>query len=368
MKIAIDAYQARCPHGGIGRYIRGLVPALARQEQGNQFVLFSNRFREGGLAWKPALPNVTPFEFQCPRRLLQGCWEFLGWPPVEQLIGALNIFHGTHFVLPAVRRAKCVLTVHDLTFLRHPEYFSDHTLNEHGYRHELPRALARADAVIAVSHHTRQDLVDLLGYPESRIWVIHEGVESHFFVGPDAADLASVKARYDLTHPYLVFLVGTPEPRKNLIRTVAATRRAAPFLPLVIIGPQEPIRILLGNDLQGVRLIGSVPDIDLPLLLRGAEVALYPSLYEGFGLPALEALATGVPLITSNRSAIPEVVKNAAVLVNPESEEELAAAIQELVNNGERRQDLSKQGQARAKELSWGHAAARVMELYGQLV
>ncbi len=367
MRICVDSYMALEPLGGIARYVRGLVRALAIAEPADSFQLFSNRFRGGGPSWDPGLPNVATYELRLPRRLIQGCWEYLAWPPVEAFVGSLEIFHGTHFVLPAVRRAKRVLTVHDLTYLRHPEYFANRALNERGYRKELPRALARADAVIADSRQTRDDLVELLEYPEARVRVIHGGVEADFFVARDAERLAEVKSRYGLDRPYLVFLVGTPEPRKNLLRTVSAARRAAAHIPLVIIGQQEAMRVGLGNDTRGVILSGPVAEADLPWVLHGAELALYPSLYEGFGLPALEAMAAGVPLITSNRSALPEVVEKAAVLVDPESEDNIEEAIRELLADGDRRQQLIKLGRARARELSWNLAAQHVLQLYHDL-
>jgi len=136
----------------------------------------------------------------------------------------------------------------------------------------------------------------------------------------------------------------------------------------VIIGPQEPIRALLGGNTEGVILIGSLSDEDLPLVLHGAELALYPSLAEGFGLPAVEAMAAGVPLITSNCSSLPEVVGKAAVLVNPESVDEMIHAIRSLLDDPERRAQLIEQGLARARELSWERTASRVLQLYRELV
>lgn len=367
MKIALDAYHAHRAYGGIARYLRGLVPALAAAARSDQFVLFSNRFRDRDASWDPGLPNVSCYDLVCPRRLMQGCWDHLAWPPVESFIGPIDLFHGAHFVLPAARRAKLVLTVHDLTYLRHPDYFSDRALNERGYRVELPRALARADAVIADSSQTKADLVELLGCPEERIMVVYPGVDTRFFVAADEARLAEVKARYHLERPYLVFLVGSPEPRKNLVRAVTAARQAAPDMPLVIVGPQEPIRTLLGGETQGMILLGSLSDEDLPLVLHGAEAALYPSLYEGFGFPAVEALAAGVPLITSNRSSLPEVVGKAALLVDPESVEAMAEAIHNLLRDAEQRKQYIALGLARARELSWEETARQVLQLYHEV-
>lgn len=367
MRIGLDAYHASRPVGGIARYIRGLVPALAAAAPDSEFVLLANRFRADGPLWDPGLPNVGLRELRWPRRLTQWGWDSLGWPPIESLLGSVAVFHGMHFVLPAARRARLVLTVHDLTYLRHPDYFSDRALNERGYCRELPRALARADAVVAVSDCTRRDLMELLGVPAERIRVIHEGVEPRFFVSQGDPRLPAVRDRLGLDRPYLVFLVGTPEPRKNLGRTVAAARRAAAQMPLVIIGPERPIRALLDGETAGVKLVGTLPDEDLSLVLHGAEAALYPSLYEGFGLPAVEALAAGVPLITSDRSALPEVVGKAAVLVDPESVEALAEAIRNLLRDGERRKRCIALGLSRARELSWEETARQVLQLYREI-
>jgi glycosyltransferase involved in cell wall biosynthesis len=366
MRIGLDAYQAGHAYGGIARYVRNLVPALAAGAPSDQFVLFSNHFRTPEAQWRPDGENVSQVNLRVPRRLVQACWDRLSWPPVETIIGPVDIFHGTHFVLPAVRRAKRVLTVHDVAFMRHPEYFSDQPLNEWGHTRELRPALERADVVIADSRSTRDDLVECLGYPKERIRVILLGVERSFFV-PNDADLSAIEARYGLVRPYIVFLVGTPEPRKNLPRTIAAARRAAPELPLVVVGHAAAIRALLGRETPGIILTGAVPDADLPLILHGAEIALYPSLYEGFGFPAVEAMAAGVALITSDRSSLPEVVGDAALLVDPESEEEIAAAIHLLLDDSARRGELVRRGRARARELSWEATAQQVLELYREL-
>ena len=307
MRIGFDVYQTGYPYGGVARYVRALVTAMAEASPADHFVLVSNFFRPPKTRWRLAARNVRHVDIRTPRRLLQAFWDRFNWPPVEAFTGSLDVFHGSHFVLPRTRRARTVLTVHDLNFLRNPRHFLDQPLNERGHWKELPVALASADAVIADSDHTRRDLVELMGVPDDRIRVIHLGVEPHFFVSAVDPRLGAIKA-LGLDRPYLVFLVGTPEPRKNLLRTVEAARRATADLPLVIVGPQEPIRALLGGNTEGVILIGSLSDEDLPLVLHGAELALYPSLAEGFGLPAVEAMAAGVPLITSNCSSLPEVV------------------------------------------------------------
>ena len=368
MRIGVDIYQTGFPFSGVARYIRAMASAMAAAAPSDRFVLVSNHFRPSHTPWRLNGPNVEHADLHIPRRLMQACTNALKWPLIEVFIGRIDLFHGTHFVLPAVRSAKLVLTVHDLTFLKYPEYFSDRRLNERGHKAELANALKQADAVIAPSECTRADLVELMKVREDRIRVVHYGVERSFFVSENSPKRAAVAARYGLSRPYLVFVVGTPEPRKNLIRTVAATRIAAPDVPLAIVGPREPIRRLLKGDTCGVRLIGSVPEEDLPFVLCGAEIALYPSLAEGFGLPAVEALAAGVPLVTSDRTALPEVVGKAAVLVNPESVEAIVDAIRSLLEDEHRRRQLVELGKIRAKELSWEAAADRVLAIYRELV
>jgi len=368
MKVVVDAYHAIFTSGGISRYARGLISAIAEIAPTDEFILFYNRFRERGKAWRPTKENSIVRQIYFPRRLLQGIWDFIYWPPIEVLCGSIDLFHGLHFVLPPVRKALRVLTVHDLTYLKFPSYFADRGLNERGYRQELPRALARADAVIAVSQKTREDLVELMNFPEERVRVIYEGVEHHLFAQVEGQKAAAIRKLYGLSDPYLIFLVGTPEPRKNLIRTVAAARQAAPRLDLALIGPQGPLRELLGENIHNLIFTDSIPEEHLPALLSGATISLYPSLYEGFGLPVLESMACGVPVITSNRGSLPEVAGGAAILVDPENVDSIAGAISELLGDQAFQNRLKVMGKKRASEFTWQKTAAETLSLYRELV
>ncbi len=367
MRIALDTYHAARPHGGIARYVRRLASAMFEMEKGHEYILFSNRFRDAQTAWNPKLTYVKAVNLSAPKRLMQVLWNSLSWPPVEYWTGNIDLFHGMHFVLPAVRNARTVLTVHDLTFLRHPELFHDPDLNKRGYLHELPAALERADAVVAVSQSTKNDMVELMGYPEDKIRVIFEGVESHFFIRSDAGKTERILVKYGLKRPYLIFLVGTPEPRKNLERTIRAARRAAPNIPVAIIGPKTEMKQLLGSMADGVHFLGAIADDDLSVLLHNAEISLYPSLYEGFGLPILESMAAGVPVITSNLSSCPEVAGDVGVLVNPYSVDEIAEAIASLMADEQGRYVLRKAGIERARRFSWERAASSVFKLYQEI-
>lgn len=290
------------------------------------------------------------------------------WPPVEYFCGPIDVFHGLHFVLPAVRSARRVLTVHDLTYLKYPNYFLDRNLNEQGYRRELPAGLERADVVIAVSQKTKEDLIELVKFPEERIRVIYEGVESQFLNHVEGKDAKLIRERYGLTQPYIVYLVGTPEPRKNLINSIVAAKKSAPKLPLALIGPQEPLQALLAGNSCNTVFLDVVPDAHLPALLSGAQISLYPSLYEGFGLPVIESMACGVPVITSNQGALPEVAGGAALLVDPENVGSIADAISELLNDHALQDHLKAAGKKHAADFTWQRAAEATLSLYRELV
>ena len=367
MKIGVDIYQAGFQFGGLSRYVRSLVSAMVAADSADRFVLISNHFRSNHRPWHLSKPNVEHFNLKVPRRIMQACWSWINWPPIEAFVGPLDIFHGTHHVLPMVRSCKLVLTIHDIIFMEHPDYYSDRKLNVRGHRVELPAAVERADLIVTASNYSKSALIELMKVPEDKIRVVYDGVEPHFFVSESSSESQTVLNRLGLNHPYCVFLVGTPEPRKNLVRTVAAARLAAPDLQLVIIGPKDPIKKLLNGDTHGLKLIGSVAEEDLPFVLNGALLSLYPSLAEGFGLPAAEALAAGVPLVTSNRTSLPEVVGNAAVLVDPESVDEIAESIRDLLSDDHHRHQLIKLGKIRAQELSWEHCARQMLSIYREL-
>lgn len=368
MKIAIDAYYALFQSGGIARYSRCLISAIAEITSSDRLVLFYNRFRERGPAWQPQSDICRIRQLYFPRRLLECLWHSVDWPPIEVFCGSVDLFHGLHFILPPSRKALKVLTVHDLTYLKFPDYFTERRLNERGYRQLLPRALARAHAVIAVSHKTREDLIDLMRFPEDKVRVIHEGVEPHFFVPLEERKAADIRQRYGLISPYLIFLVGTPEPRKNLANTVTAVRRAAPKLNLALVGPQKPLRKLIGDNVQHVTFTDVVSDEHLPALLSGAQISLYPSLYEGFGLPVLESMASGVPVIASNRGALPEVAGEAAILIDPEDVDSMAEAISALLADETLQRRLAVMGKKRAAEFSWRKTALETLALYRELI
>ncbi len=368
MRVAVDAFHALFPAGGIARYARSLITAMTSGTDCGEILLFYNRFRVNGDLWRPTGTALTVRNVPVPRRLLQGLWQTIDWPPIEMLCGRVDIFHGLHFVLPARRKARRVLTVHDLTYLKRPEYYSDQRLNDRGYRQELPRALTQADAVIAVSQKTRDDLIDMFNCPAERIRVIHHGVADSFFAQAARPNQEAVLRIYQVTRPYAIFLIGTPEPRKNIGRTVEAVRRAAPSIDLVLVGERSALHPLIGVPTEHLIFTGCVPEDHLPILLSGAVFSVYPSLEEGFGLPLLESMACGVPVLTSNRGALPEIAGEAALIVNPEDIEDLANGVSALVTDETLRRRLVQAGRRRVADFTWKRAASQTIALYRELL
>jgi glycosyltransferase involved in cell wall biosynthesis len=256
----------------------------------------------------------------------------------------------------AVRRQ--VLTVHDLAPLDHPDGFApSFTL---WYRLLLPRLVRRVRRVVTVSRFSRARLAALAGLPEDAIVVAPGAAAAHFHPGA-AADLARVRARYGLDHPYVLTL-GSLEPRKNLPRLLAAWQRsrlAEEGLSLVVAGRswRSLRRVKWRRDFAGVRVLGPVADVDLPALYAGARAFAWPSLYEGFGLPVVEAMACGTPVITARTGGTAEVAGEAALLVDPTDVEQLAGALVALTQQAALAAELRAAGLERARQFSWARSA-----------
>lgn len=284
-----------------------------------------------------------------------------------------DLFHYTYFDLPPVsRRTPLVATCYDLEPLVHPALFPPRLV---WYSRLFVRALRRADRVVTISHATARDVERFAGLPAERIVVTHLGVDTAF--RPAGADeRARVRAAHGLPERY-VFYVGNTLPHKNLGRLVEAmarVRRACGPIPLILAGAPDRHRPALeaaaaqAGVAEGVRFLGQVPDADLPGLLSAASVFAYPSLYEGFGLPVLEAMACGAPVVTSNRASLPEVVGDAAEVCDPLDVGAIAGAIEALLSDDARAARRRAAGLARAAEFTWARCAAAHHALYRELV
>jgi glycosyltransferase involved in cell wall biosynthesis len=402
VRIAIDYTPAVRQGAGIGRLTRDLVRAVLALESANEYVLFvagrvsavcraeavkgfsgrdpSESLRTTGHVFadvkgSPAASSARLVDTLLPERWLTAAWHRLRLPlPVESFVGHCDLFHSTDFVLPPTRSARGLVTVHDLTFLRYPE--CAHPALRAYLSAAVPRSLARAAHVLADSQATRNDLMELLGVAGERISVLYGGVSPHYRPDGDVqADLA-VRRRQGLDRPYILS-VGTLEPRKNYARLLQAFARlrqelALPHL-LGIAGGRgwlydeifaQVERLELAD---AVRFLGFVADGDLPALYRGADVFVFPSLYEGFGFPPLEAMACGCPVVCSSASSLPEVVGDAALLINPLDQDSLADGLRLALSDRELRKHLVTAGQRQAARFDWTRAARQLLDVYGTL-
>jgi glycosyltransferase involved in cell wall biosynthesis len=374
--IGVDYTPAYEQGGGIGRYVRELVSALARQDSITPYRLFVSGASRSQLStapninftWKPT--SITP-------KWLARLWHRAGIPlPVEYFVGKVDLFHATDFVLPpTLPRTRTLLTVHDLSFVRVPETTSP---NLKSYLDQVvPRSVKRASHILADSEATKNDLVELYGTLGDRITVLLSGINARFNKISDVECLLTTRKKYNLgTTPYILS-IGTVQPRKNygrLIQSLAHLRSSGYDINLVIAGGrgwlEDPIfENIRANKMENhVHFIGFADEADLPALYSAAHCFAFPSLYEGFGLPVLEAMACGTPVITSNVSSLPEVAGDAAIMINPYDVDALTHALQQLLDDAALYQTLIKKGFERAKLFSWEKSAMQLSEIYTRLL
>lgn len=365
--VCFDLSAAAHERGGLGRYASSLAEALV--ELGVPLTAFVNDTRDGVL--KPpldALPLRTAGLRRKPWRL-RAAATYAGWPGVPAFKG-VSLYHATEHLLPVIKGARSVFTLHDAAYLHFPQH---HLLQNRLFlRWMMPRFLRRADHVICVSEYTRQDALKHYGLAPEQVSVILEGVEERFAPVLDPVVRAAVRDRYDLPERF-VLAVGTLEPRKNLITLLRAFETIAaehPDVHLVITGSQgwlyQPfLEQARASGLERRLLMtGYVPDDDLPALLSLADVFAFPSVFEGFGLPPLEAMACGAPAVVSSASSLPEVAGDAALLVHPDDEAGWAAAIWRLLADPRLHAELRRRGLERAAQFSYDRVARATLRVY----
>ena len=376
MRIAIDYTSAIAQQAGIGRYTRGLVGALAQVDTRDDFLLFSAEAPNARYTF-PTTPRMRSRVIgiaghAAGNRAMTILWHKLNLPlPVELVIGRADVMHAPDFSLPPTMRTPSIVTIHDLAFLTHPECAVP-SLVEY-LSAVVPRAVRRADRIVAVSQRTADDLVERLHVPREKIAVIHLGVDPSLRPLDDPTLRSAVESRYGLRHP-LVLAVGTLEPRKNYARLIAAFAQArqAPGGPqmLAIVGRKgwlyEGIFAAVAEYgiADAVTFLDYVPDADLPALYSIADVVATPSIYEGFGIPLVEAMASGTPVVCSTGGSLPEIAGDAALIVPPEDVEGLAAALVRVVTEPDLHAHLVTRGLERVRAFSWEAAAEAHIAVY----
>ncbi|MFN8516395.1 MAG: glycosyltransferase family 1 protein [Chloroflexia bacterium] len=363
-RIAIDAHMVGTGETGNETYVRGLVGGLRELGAGHEYLLYTP---------DPALlPQALLGGGVRARRVVPGDnLRRVGWAmPRAARQDRLDLLHAT-YTLPPWLYCPAVVTVHDISYRTHPETFSarDRLLLSLA----VPISMRRAARVITVSEAARRDIIRHYRVPAAKVVAIHNGVEPGFRPVVDPAALAAVRARYGLPERYIL-AVGNLQPRKNvrrLIEAFAALRAArGDDCRLVLVGQpfwrhEELGRVIAARGLgEVVVATGYVPAGDLPAIYSAATVFAYPSLYEGFGLPPLEAMACGTPVVAGNTSALPEVVGEAGLLVDPLDAGAIAAALGRLWDDAALRERLRRAGFARAAGFTWREAARRTLGVY----
>jgi len=370
VRIAIDARKLR--DYGIGTYVRNLLRHLGRQAPSHEYVVFCREqdcdaVEESGPRFRAVVEPAGGYSVAEQFAL-----------PMDLRREAVDLFHAPHYVLPPLTPCRSVVTIHDCIHLRFPQYLPSRI----GYayaRAQMWTATHKAARVITVSEASKRDILRYFRVPESRIDVIYNAIDDRFWREPSPDEIARVRERYRLTAPFVLY-AGNIKPHKNLERLIEAfnlLRQNSPAqrdVELLIIGDEISKYATLRRAVhryklhKHVRFFGFVPDQTLAALYRLANVFVFPSLYEGFGLPPLEAMASGTPVIASNVSSLPEVVGDAALMIDPYEPGAIADAMRQVLTDSALCADLRTRGLARAREFSWERSVARVREIYEEVL
>ncbi len=367
MRIGIDARKLH--DFGIGTYIRNLLRQLARLDTRTEYVLLCRADDVDTL--RATGPNFRPVAIRAGNYTVAEQWAL----PLALKREGVTLFHAPHYVLPPLVACRSVVTIHDCIHLMFPQYLPNR-LAPYYARTFIGLAAKRADRVLTVSESSKRDILRFVDIPPERIDVIYNAYDERFSRAPRDEDVERVRERYQL-HGEFVMYAGNVKPHKNVERLIDAfhlvRHRGLDHLKLIVIGDELTKYTALRRAVHRhnlhkyVRFLGYMPEDTLAVMYRLAAVFVFPSLYEGFGLPPLEAMASGTPVVTSNVSSMPEVAGDAALLVNPLDTEAIADGIERVLSDRTLNADLRRRGLARARQFSWEASVKRVHEIYAAI-
>lgn len=374
MKIAIDISLVFGENAGVGSYTLGLLEGLAAIDDENEYLLYSYvGLPTSSAELLPRKENFRCTEIRLEPDHLRRLWSSAELPP-RGLLGPIDIIHSPFFNAPKDRDARLVVTIYDASFVRFPEFHTDdnrlHCLNG------ALNAELYADRIVAISHHTKTEIQRYFPATASRIRVTHLAPRSVYYREHDTQFIRKTLEQFRIFQNFILF-VGSLEPRKNLenlLRAYAAyAKRIENPESLVVAGAKgwlnEDVHVLASElGLQPyIRWLGYVQDSDLRVLYSTAKLFVYPSFYEGFGLPPVEAMACGAPVITSDTSALPEIVGDAAIMIDPQNVKELSSAIERVLADDDLRLEMRRKSLERSKLFSWEKTARETLAIFHEL-
>jgi len=366
MIACVDIQAAVGRRTGVGRYVKCLAENLGAHRGSDELRLVSFDFKRNGVPLPLGGGERKTIRW-VPGRIVQQGWKWLGWPPYDALSGPADLFHFTNFIRPPLRRGKSVVNIYDTSFFRFPEATEPKNLTY--LTSHIEQTVKQVDAVITISEFSRAEIADLLPISMDRIVSVHPGLDPEL-QRPDEDRIQAVRARHGLDRPYLLF-VGTIEPRKNLPFLVDVFDSLDGFDgELVLVGmpgwKTESIfnHIREARRSKSIRRLDFVDDNDLSSLYAGAELFIFPSLYEGFGFTPVESMACGTPVVSSTGGSLPEVLGDAAMIIEGFDRDAWAAEIGSLLADSARRAALSAKGLSYVERFTWDRVAERTWELY----
>lgn len=374
MKVCIDAQPFVSKRTGVGRYTYALVEAFSRKKLDMDISVFyfnaRRNFKDQAMIRKN--PRLKSREMKwIPGFVAHKFWNIFSFPRMELFTGKQDLFHFTNFTALPVKKGKVLLTICDATFKRFPKTMEK--MNRQRFEKLLEKSMHVSSGIIAISEYTKKELMELFQYPEDRIFVTHLGIDEKFKKVMDIAALEKLKKQYGINGPFILF-TGTLEPRKNIPLLIQAFNVLAKSLKhhLVIIGRKgwsyEKILKEIEDSPYQKRIhhLGYVKDHDLPGLYSAADLFVFPSLYEGFGLPPLEAMKCGTPVISSDQASLKEVLRDGAYFFNPYKTDAgmLAEICKEILLDEEKRQAFIKKGESVAGSYLWETTAEKTLEIY----